>query len=103
MDNKLFVGNLPYEVTSEELGQYFSQFGEIEEAVVITDRISGRSKGYGFVRYINPTDATKAAEETNGKVYKGRELVVNKALPSKDKGQRSFNNSGFGGSSPFNR
>ena len=54
-NNKLFVGNLPYEVSSEELGQFFSQFGDIEEAVVITDRNSGRSKGYGFVRYVTVT------------------------------------------------
>jgi len=84
-NNKLFVGNLPYEVTSEELGQYFSQFGAIIEAVVITDRMSGRSKGYGFVRFTTEESATKAAEATNGKEYKSRPLVVNKALPSKNK------------------
>lgn len=83
MNNKLFVGNLPYEVTSEELGQFFSQFGAIEEAVVITDRASGRSKGYGFVRYTDPASAETASQEVNGKEYKGRPLVVNIALPSK--------------------
>lgn len=85
MNNKLFVGNLLYEVTSEELGQLFSQFGAIEEAVVITDRVSGRSKGYGFVRFVNESEATKAAEELNGKDYKGRAMVVNKAQPPKEK------------------
>jgi RNA recognition motif-containing protein len=79
------VGNLPYEVTSEELGQFFSQFGAIEEAVVITDRMSSRSKGYAFVRFIDETEADRAIEEVHGKEYKGRALVVNKALPSKDK------------------
>ncbi len=88
--NKLFVGNLPYEVTSEELGQYFSQFGEIEEAVVITDRVSGKSKGYGFVRYFKAEDAQKAAEEINGREYKNRKLVVNQALPSKDKPAQQY-------------
>lgn len=81
--NKLFVGNLPYEVTSEELGEFFSQFGEIEEAVVITDRMTGKSKGYGFVRFYNFQAASTAAKETNGKEYKSRALVVNVALPSK--------------------
>ena len=88
--NKLFVGNLPYEVTSEELGQYFSQFGEIEEAVVITDRFSGKSKGYGFVRYFDSSNAKKAAKEINGKEYKNRKLVVNLALPSKDKPEQKY-------------
>ena len=90
MNNKLFVGNLLYEVTSEELGQLFSQFGPIEEAVVITDRVSGRSKGYGFVRFIRPEDATKAADEMNGKEYKTRALVVNKAQPPKEKVARPW-------------
>lgn len=90
MNNKLFVGNLVYEVTSEELGQLFSQFGAIEEAVVITDRVSGRSKGYGFVRFVNGDDADKAAEELNGKDYKGRNLVVNTAQPPKQKVARPW-------------
>jgi RNA recognition motif-containing protein len=85
--NKLFVGNLPYEVTSEELGEYFAQFGGIEEAVVITDRFNGKSKGYGFVRFINDSDADKAEIAINGKEYKGRPLVVRKAAPGKREGQ----------------
>jgi RNA recognition motif-containing protein len=84
-NSKLFVGNLLYEVTSEELGLLFSQFGAIEEAVVITDRLNNRSKGYGFVRFVNEADAKKAAEELNGKDYKGRPLVVNIAQPPKEK------------------
>lgn len=88
--NKLFVGNLPYEVTSEELGQYFSQFGEIEEAVVITDRFSGKSKGYGFVRFYDLAVAENAAKEINGREYKGRKLVVNQALPSKDRPDQRY-------------
>lgn len=84
-NTKLFVGNLLYEITSEELGQLFSQFGAIDEAVVITDRLSNRSKGYGFVRFVNESDANKAIDALNGKEYKGRPLVVNKAQPSKDK------------------
>lgn len=91
MNNKLFVGNLLYEITSEELGQLFSQFGPIEEAVVITDRISGKSKGYGFIRFNNEADAEKAVEELNGKEYKGRALVVNKAQPPKERINKPWN------------
>lgn len=80
---KLFVGNLPWEVSSEELGQFFSQFGAIEEAVVITNRNDGKSQGYGFVRFISEDSAKKAIDATNGKEYKGRPLVVKKAQPSK--------------------
>ena len=90
MSNKLFVGNLLYEISSEELGQFFSQYGEIEEAVVITDRTSNRSKGYGFVRFVRPSDAATAAQEVNGKEYKGRNLVVNIASPSTNRPVRGF-------------
>lgn len=87
--HKLFVGNLPYEVTSEELGQYFSQFGEIIEAVVITDRFNGRSKGYGFVKFTGEDAANQAIDAINGREYKNRKLVVNKATPSaRDKVQQ---------------
>ncbi len=92
---KLFVGNLPYEVTSEELGQFFSQFGEIEEAVVITERASGRSKGYGFVRFVEETAADQAAEQINGREYKGRKLVVNRALPSQKPAGGDYNQPSF--------
>lgn len=85
MNAKLFIGNLPYEVSSEELKQYFSQFGPIEEAVVISDATTGRSKGYGFVRFINSADAKVAQESINGKEYKDRKLAVTIAQPSKPK------------------
>lgn len=85
MNTKLFIGNLPYEVSSEELKQYFAQFGAIEEAVVISDKVTGRSKGYGFVRFNSATDAQTAVTEINGKEYKGRRLAVNIAQPSKPK------------------
>jgi len=79
--NKLYVGNLPYNVTNEKLSEMFSEVGEVASAVVITDRQTGRSKGFGFVEYGNEADAKKAVETFNGKDFDGRALVVNEARP----------------------
>lgn len=81
MANKLYVGNLSYDVTSESLGEHFGTAGEVVEAVVISDRQSGRSKGFGFVEMANEKDAAKAIETFNGKEFEGREIVVNEARP----------------------
>jgi cold-inducible RNA-binding protein len=81
---KLYVGNLPYRVTSDELRTLFSEFGEIVDAVVITDRGSGRSKGFGFVEFAKEEDAQKAIEGMAGKELDGRKLVVNFARPSRE-------------------
>jgi len=78
--NKLFVGSLPWSVTSDALNSLFAQYGEIVEAVVITDRTTGRSKGFGFVTFKNEEDAQKALE-MNGKDVEGRAIVVNAAKP----------------------
>jgi RNA recognition motif-containing protein len=86
---KLYVGNLPWSMTSDALKQLFSQFGEVVDAVVITDRMSGRSKGFGFVTFSQEADAEKAAAEMTGKDVEGRQLVVNVARPRE---QRSFGN-----------
>lgn len=86
---KLYVGNLPWSITSDALRQLFSQYGEIVDAVVITDRMSGRSKGFGFVTFANEADAEKATAEMAGKDVEGRQLVVNVARPRE---QRSFGN-----------
>lgn len=86
MDNKkkLYVGNLPYQVTSEELNSMFSEFGDIVDAVVITDRGSGRSKGFGFVEYAKKEDAQKAVDAMADKELEGRKLVVNFARPARE-------------------
>ena len=79
MNKKLYVGNLDYTVTSEDLGQHFSEAGEVTDAVVITDKYSGKSKGFGFVEMSKPEEAKKAMELFDGKDFKGRTLKVNEA------------------------
>ncbi|MEI6532687.1 MAG: RNA-binding protein [Candidatus Roizmanbacteria bacterium] len=83
--NKLFVGSLPWAVNSDSLREIFAQYGEIVEATVITDRMTGRSKGFGFVTFANPDDAQKALE-MDGREVEGRKIVVNIAKPKEDRG-----------------
>lgn len=78
---KLYVGNLPYSVNDESLSAMFAEFGDIKEAKVISDKFSGRSKGFGFVTFANGDDAAKAVEAMNGKDIEGRNLTVNVARP----------------------
>lgn len=85
---KLYVGNLPYSVDKDRLAEIFSAFGEVLSAVVITDRETGRSKGFGFVE-LEDEAAMKAIEEMDGKEVDGRNLKVNEARPmSNDRGGR---------------
>lgn len=81
MSTKLYVGNLEYEVTGDQLKELFSQAGTVVEAVVITDRNSGRSKGFGFVTMGSEEEAKKAMEALNGKKVQDRSIVVNEARP----------------------
>ncbi len=81
MNTKLYVGNLDYATTGEQLGELFAQAGTVSEAVVISDKYSGRSKGFGFVTMGNDEEAKKAIEMFNGKDFQGRNLVVNEARP----------------------
>jgi RNA recognition motif-containing protein len=81
MNKKLYVGNLDYGVTSEQLGEYFAQAGSVVSATVITDRYSGRSKGFGFVEMSSDEEAQKAIETLNGSEFQGRKIVVNEARP----------------------
>lgn len=80
---RLYVGNLPYTVTTEELKNLFASYGDIEDAIVITDKMTRRSKGFGFITFANAEVAAKAAGEMNGKDIDGRKLVVNIARPMK--------------------
>ncbi len=84
MGNKIYVGNLPYKFKADDLKEAFSEFGEITEATVITDRYSGRSKGFGFVTFADEESAKKAVEAMNGKEVEGRELKVNEAKPREE-------------------
>ena len=79
--NKLFVGNLDYTVTSDDLKQAFAQFGTIVDAVVIMDKMTGRSRGFGFVEFSKPEEAKAAIEKLNGSDLKGRKINVNEAKP----------------------
>ncbi|MFZ5376124.1 MAG: RNA recognition motif domain-containing protein [Patescibacteria group bacterium] len=97
---KLFVGNLPYSTTDAELNDLFSQFGEIEEVKVVTDRMTGRSRGIAFVRFVEES-AAQAALALNETEMSGRKLIVNVARPRapRDNNSRggSFSRGGFGG------
>ena len=77
MSSKLFVGNLSYKLTDGELEEIFSEFGDVSSAKVITDRRSGRSKGFGFVEMTSDDSARNAVEGLNGKEVKGRQIRVN--------------------------
>ena len=81
---KVYVGNLPYSVDSDKLKELFSAFGEVTEATVISDRYSGRSKGFGFVTFTNDEDGKKSIDEMNGKEIDGREVKVNEARPREE-------------------
>ncbi len=100
MNKRLFVGNLPYEFTEDDLRNLFSPYGEVQYVKIITDRDSGRSKGFGFVE-LTEEAADKAVAELNGKSIDGpqgpREVVVNIARPMEERPQNG------GGGRDFNR
>lgn len=81
MTNKLFVGSLAWATTDQSLGDFFSQAGTVVSAKVITDRNTGRSKGFGFVEMSTPEEAQKAVDTLNGQDLDGRSIVVNEARP----------------------
>jgi len=81
MATKLFVGNLDYTVTSDDLRQHFAEAGTVADAVVITDKMSGRSRGFGFVEMGSEDEAKAAVEKLNQSDLKGRKINVNEARP----------------------
>src|SRR3970282_299838 len=89
MSKKIYVGTLAFQTTETELSDLFTPFGEVESVSIITDRDTGRSKGFGFVA-MNDDQATKAIAELNGKELNGRALTVNEARPmvKRDGGSR---------------
>ncbi|MFA5751411.1 MAG: RNA-binding protein [Candidatus Paceibacterota bacterium] len=94
MATKLYVGGIPYSTQEESLKEYFSQAGNVLSAVIIMDKMSGRSKGFGFVEMDSKEDADKAIEMFNDKEYEGRKLTVNEARPMEPRQPRQ---GGFGG------
>ena len=83
MSNKLYVGSLSYDTTDDSLKELFSKAGKVESATVITDKFSGRSKGFGFVEMSSDEEAKKAVEMFNGKELDGRTIIVDEAKPMK--------------------
>jgi len=88
---KLFVGSLSYNVTSDQLKEVFSEVGSVVSAVVIVDRYSNKSKGFGFVEYSTDEEAKKAIEELNQADYDGKQILVSVAKPKTEGPRRSFN------------
>lgn len=97
MAAKLFVGSLAWGTTDESLGEFFAQAGTVVSAKVITDRDSGRSKGFGFVEMSTDEEAAKAVAELNGKDLDGRAINVNEARPQEPRENRSGGGGGYGG------
>ena len=100
--NKLYVGGLPYSVSDGQLSELFSPHGTVESANVITDRNTGRSKGFGFVEMSAQSEAEAAIEALNGTDLEGRSLTVNEAKPREDRGG-SRGGGGYGGGGGRNR
>ena len=98
----MYVGNLSYSVTEDELRSMFVEYGDVVSAKLIMDRETGRSKGFGFVEMSNNSDAQKAMEDLNGRTIDGRALTVNQARPREDR-SRSGGRGGYGGGGGRNR
>jgi len=105
MPSKLYVGNLAYSVSSDDLRELFSQAGEVQSATVISDKFSGQSKGFGFVEMATAEEAGRAIEQFNDSELKGRNIKVNEAKPREGgfggggggRGGRGRDSGGFGG------
>ncbi|MDH3691737.1 MAG: RNA-binding protein [Gammaproteobacteria bacterium] len=85
---KLYVGNLPYSVTEDDVREAFSEFGDVSEVTLINDKFSGQSKGFGFVEMPDNADADAAIKALNESSFKGRNIKVNQAKPKGDRPQR---------------
>ncbi len=99
---KIYVGNLSYDTTDDDLREAFEKFGTVESAVVVTDKIEGRSKGFGFVEMSSESEAKEAINGMNGQELHGRPLKVNESKP-RPEGERGYRGSGRGGFGGGNR
>ena len=97
MGRKLYCGNLSYNVSSNDLEQLFAPFGSVESAQVITDRDTGRSKGFGFVEMSSDAEAQAAIDGLNEQDHEGRPLTVNEAKPRENRGGGGGGRGGYGG------
>jgi len=101
MTMKLYVGNLSYRTSTSDLEQLFAQAGQVESAVLITDRETGRSRGFGFVEMSSREQGEKAIREFHGKEVDGRALTVNEARPRESRAFKESNGTGaYGGRNP---
>ena len=98
---KIYVGNLPFGVDKAKLDELFGTFGDIEESIVISDKFSGRSKGFGFVTFKEDEAAKKAIADMNDKEVEGRNIKVNEAKPMEDRPPRRDFGGGGGGNRRF--
>lgn len=94
---EIYVGNLSYSTTDEDLGEMFGKYGQVGRAVVVKDRVTGRSRGFGFVEIASDADARKAIEGLNGADLQGRALTVNEARPRQDRPRGAGGGAGGGG------
>jgi RNA recognition motif-containing protein len=99
MATKLYLGGLPYATQEAALKEYFAQAGEVTSAVIIMDKMSGRSKGFGFVEMATSEEAQNAISMFNDKEFEGRRLTVNEARPMEARAPRTGGNGGYGGGS----
>ncbi|MEX0806676.1 MAG: RNA-binding protein [Candidatus Binatia bacterium] len=97
MSSKIYVGGLPYSTTDDQLQEIFSTHGAVESARVITDKFSGRSRGFGFVEMSSSDEAQKAIQALNGSDLGGRTLTVNEARPQERRSGGGFGGGGGGG------
>lgn len=97
MATKLFVGSLSWNTTDDQLKELFAAVGTVTSATVVTDRESGRSRGFGFVEMSNDEEAKKAVEELNGKELDGRTINVSEARPKEDRPRGGFGGGDSGG------
>lgn len=97
MNNKLYVGNLSFHLSSDELGDFFAQAGTVESARIIEDRDTGRSRGFGFVEMSTEEEAKNAIEQLNGEDLEGRNIVVNEARPRENNNRGRGHGGGGGG------
>jgi cold-inducible RNA-binding protein len=103
MSMKLYVGNLAFQTTGEDLQQLFSQAGTVESASVVEDRETGRSRGFGFVEMSTKEEGQAAIQQFNGKDVSGRNLNVNEAKPREDRGGGGFGGGRGGGRGGYSR
>ena len=90
----IFVGSLPFSIEEADLRESFEAYGAVDSVKIITDKFTGRSKGFGFVEMSNDEEAQKAINELNGATVQGRAIVVNKSEPKPEGERRSFNSGG---------